>query len=160
MNSIKLNVIKYKKNRYFYFFRFCVVLYFVYLLGLILSIFLASDSNTDGMEYRIALYWLLVLMLLAIMKSTYYVCGVINIDQEFLYLDFQDEKMRLVDLQNLEITITGYRFQPKYTVRTVVLNSGIDNQISFWHENQRYTYNFLIKNRRELKKIETFFNKS
>lgn len=154
---IKLNVIQHKRDLYYYIYRVTTILFFIYLGFLCLIVCFNPLGQSESRLFEIALYWFLLLFFTAIIKKTYYVSDVIEIDDDCIKITSKELKIRRDEVENLKIDITGYKWQPSYLIRTVVVRSGIDNTISFWHKNKRYNFNFLIKNKKELNELKAFF---
>jgi hypothetical protein len=155
MSNIRLQIIGYKKGLYYYAFSFLLGMLIVYWL-LIFLIVIVYPEGHNGIIFKIGLIWLLLMVVLSIIKKTYYIIDVITLNDEYIEIDRINTKYHLKELRDLTIDIGGYRWQPHITGRIVTFSNGINNTLSFEAKGQRFIYRFLIKNRKELKSIQEY----
>jgi len=158
MKIIKLNVVKYKKDFFYYIFQSILCLLVIYWFIAIL-ITIVKPEGHNPIIFKIGLVWLLTMVLISIFKKTYLVIGKILLSDEYIEIDYLNKKYHLNELQDLTFDVGGYRWQPHLTGKIITFSNGINNTLSFIFKDQKFTYRFLIKNRKELKIIQDYINK-
>ncbi len=155
MTNIRLQIVEYKKDLYYYVFRFFLGMLIAYWLLIFLVVIVNPESH-NSILFKIGLIWLLLIVLLSIIKKTYSIIDVITLYDEYMEIGSLNTKYYFRQISDLTIDIGGYRWQPNINGRIVTFSNGINNTLSFETSEQRFKYRFLIKNRKELKSIQEY----
>jgi len=102
-------------------------------------------------------YWFIIVILIVVIRKNFNIKGLIVFTETSIEL-FSETIIHIMDIEIIEITINGYRWQIETSGSVLMINNGIDNYIDIKEKGKTLKrYYFYIKNKRELRELLNYF---
>jgi len=139
--------------------RICKFVVNVFIIFFVIFLLLFFFINEQFLDLLIStfVYWFIIVILIVVIRKNFNIKGLIVFTETSIEL-FSETIIHIMDIEIIEITINGYRWQIETSGSVLMINNGIDNYIDIKEKGKTLKrYYFYIKNKRELRELLNYF---